>query len=374
MKSLTLKTFGELLKETYTKWNQDKAPRLGAALAYYTIFSMAPLFLILVAIAGFVLGKDAVQGHLDDQIRGVVGNVAATAIQSIVQSAHHPKTGTVASLIGLATALFGAAGFFGQLQDALNTIWGVMLKPGLGFMAIVKQRFLSFAMVLGAGFLLLVSLVVSAAISTLVHYMDNYLPLPGWSLQLINFVISFVVITLLFAMLYRGLPDVQVAWRDVWIGAAMTSLLFAVGKYALGLYVSHSAGSAITAVGSFMALLVWIYYAAQILLFGAEFTYIYAAKCGSEIMPSPNAVRVTPEQRAQEGIDPHAQEKHEEVRHGQAPPRVTSPFPARPPVTAAVGAHSTQRLRFTKRAYDTTTAALLGFFGVMLVAMRLRRH
>lgn len=290
MKALQWRNFLQLLKETWDKWNADKAPRLGAALAYYTIFSLAPLLLVLIAIVGFVFGPQAAQGQIQKQIDGLVGHVAAAAIQEIVKSAHHPGTGAVATIIGIATIVLGAAGFFGQLQDALNTIWGVAPKPGLGFMVLIRQRLLSFFMVVGTGFLLLASLAVTTWLEALNNYVNSSLPLPPWVLQVLNFTVSFGVITLLFAMIFRGLPDAEIAWRDVWMGSAVTALLFVVGKWGLGLYLSHSTGSAITLVGSLTALLVWIYYAAQILFFGAEFTEVYACKYGSCIKPSAYAV------------------------------------------------------------------------------------
>ena len=273
----------ELLKETYNEWSEDKASRLAAALAYYTIFSIAPLLIIAIAVAGLVFGQEAARGQLDNQIQSLVGQQSAELIQTMVESASKPTSGIIATVLAIAAILFGASGLFGQLQDALNTIWEVEPKPGRGILGIIKDRFLSFTMVLGIGFLLLVSLVLSALLSALDTYLTDLLPGSIYLLQILNFVISFGVITLLFAMIYKILPDVQIAWSDVWIGAAVTSLLFAVGKFLIGLYLGNSsAGSAYGAAGSLVILLLWIYYSAQILLFGAEFTQVYAKKYGSQ--------------------------------------------------------------------------------------------
>jgi membrane protein len=203
----------------------------------------------------------------------------------------------------LVTLLLGAAGLFGQLQDALNTIWEVAPKPGGGILAILRQRFISFTMVLGIGFMLLVSLVLSAAITLLGNFIFRFIPEQEFLLQLINFVLSFGIITVLFALIYKILPDAKIAWRDVWLGAAVTSLLFAIGKLLIGLYLGNSTiGSAYGAAGSFVVLLVWIYYSAQILLFGAEFTQVYARTYGSKIEPSANAVKLTEGERIKQGM------------------------------------------------------------------------
>jgi membrane protein len=301
---MNLKAIWEILKETFSDWNEDKAPRLAAALAYYTMFSIAPVLIIVIAIAGLVLGREAVQGAIAQQIEGLVGNrESALAVQAMIQSASKPSTGIIATVIGLVTLLFGAAGVFGQLQDALNTIWEVQPKPDRGIMETIKERFLSFTMVLGVGFLLLVSLVVSAALTAIGTYFSNLLPGFEAVWQVVNFLVSFGVITLLFAMIFKVLPDAKIAWSDVWIGAAVTALLFTIGKFLIGLYLGKSSvGTAYGAAGSLVVILIWVYYSAQILFLGAEFTQVYARKYGSRIEPADNAVPVTEEARAQQGI------------------------------------------------------------------------
>jgi membrane protein len=297
-------TLIDVLKTAASEWLDDKAPRLGAALAYYMIFSVAPIIVIVIGIAGLIFGRDAAQQGIIDEITGLVGAEGGAAVRTMVESASHPASGLVGSLLGLAMLLFGATGLFGQLQDALDTIWEVEPKPGRGVWGIVRDRFLSFSMVLGVAFLLLVSLVVSAGLSALGGLLGEWhVSVLG---QVADAVVSLVVITLLFAMIFRFLPDARVAWRDVWLGAALTAVLFVVGKFAIGLYLgSTGAASAYGAVGSLAVLLIWLYYSAQIFLFGAELTQVWANQFGSRIVPAPNAVRVTESQRANEGIPHH---------------------------------------------------------------------
>ncbi len=277
-----LKATWTLLKETYQEWSEDKAPRLGAALAYYTLFSIAPLLIIVIAIVGFALGQQAAQGEVVDQIGGWVGKDSARAIQKMIESTREPTSGIVATVVGVLTLLFGATGVFSQLKDALNTMWDVTEKPRGGIMGFIIDRVFAFLMVLVIGFLLLIFLILSAGISALSNYLNGLLPGFSYVLQILNFIISFATITLLFAVIYRILPDTNIAWGDVWIGAAVTSLLFTIGKTLIGFYLGHvSAGSAYGAAGSLVVLLIWIYYSAQIFFFGAEFTQVYARRYGS---------------------------------------------------------------------------------------------
>lgn len=277
-----LKAVGTLLKDTVTEWQADKVPLLAAALAYYTVFSLAPLLIIVIAIAGFVFGPEAARNQLDEQIQGLVGPQGADAIQTMIQSAYRPSSGIVATVVSLVTLLLGASGVFAQLQDALNTIWEVP-PPKDGVKGMVKARASSFAMILVIGFLLLVSLVVSAALAGIGNFFGDLIPGLAFVWQVVNFVISFAVVTLLFGLIYRVLPDVRVPWSDVWHGAIVTSLLFTVGKWLLGLYIGNSGvASPYGAAGSFVVVLVWVYYSAQILLFGAEFTQVYSKHYGSK--------------------------------------------------------------------------------------------
>ena len=271
----------DLFKQTLREFGQDKAPRLGAALAYYTIFSIAPLLLIAVAVAGFVFGRDAAMGRVSAELKNVFGPITAKAVEEMIQSAAKPKTGTFATIAGIVTLVLGASGVFGQLKDALNTIWNVEPKKSSGAMSFVKNRFLSMAMVLGIGFLLLVSLLFDAVISGMGDYLTRNAG--GEALFLtVQQIISFALVTLLFALIFRFLPDMRIAWHDVWFGALFTGALFVLGKFALGLYLGKAAaGSSYGAAGSLVILLLWVYYSAQILFFGAEFTQVYARSYGS---------------------------------------------------------------------------------------------
>lgn len=319
---MRIKTIISLLRETFTEWNEDKASRLAAALAYYTVFSLAPMLIIAIAIAGAVFGEEAARGEIVTQIQGLVGRDGAKFIETAIEGASKPKAGTIASLISIAVLLFGASGLFAQLQDSLNTIWEVQPKPGRGVIGILRDRFLSFTMVLGVGFLLLVSLVLSAGLSGLVNFLGSLLPGIGALLQIANFVLSFAVTTLLFGLIYKVLPDVKIAWSDVWSGAIVTSLLFSIGRFALGLYLGNSSfGSTYGAAGSVVIILVWVYYAAQILFFGAEFTQVYARKYGSRIVPAKNAVPITAQTRAEQGMN-----NSDEQRQTKEPKKRSSSF------------------------------------------------
>lgn len=280
-----VKTWWTLLNDTFQKWSGDKAPRLGAALSYYTVFSLVPLLVLTIAIAGLVFGKEAAQHAMMEQIASLVGPQSAAAIQQMIDIAQKPSNGVVASLIAVGTLLLGASGVFAQLQDALNTVWGVEPKAGRGIWGAIKDRFFSFVAVLGTGFLLLVSLVLSAALAAFGKLFLSWLPGQEAVLHVADLAVSFGVITLLFAMMFKLLPDAKIAWRDVWIGAGLTSLLFTIGKFLIGLYLGKAdIGSAYGAAGSLVILLVWVYYSSQILLFGAEFTSVYANRYGSRIV------------------------------------------------------------------------------------------
>ncbi len=331
----------DLLKETLSEWSEDNAARLGAALSYYTIFSIAPLLIIVIYIVGMVWGNQSgqVRAEIINQIQSLTGPQGGEAITTMLDNASSEKSeGVLATVLGFAALLFGATGVFAQLQGALNTIWDVKLKPGGGIKAFLQTRVLSFGMILAVGFLLLVSLVVSTVLTAMSNYLSELMPGTGFVWQIVNIVVSFAVITLLFAMIYKILPDVEIDWRDVWIGAAITALLFTLGKFAIGLYLGHSsAASTYGAAGSLVVLLLWIYYSAQIFFLGAEFTQVYARRYGTRIQPSRHAMRI-PE--AGEVCEP---DEATEPTNGKAPVQQVSggPVPVvrqRPSALKRVGA------------------------------------
>ena len=237
-----------LFKDTFAAWGEDKASRLGAAVAYYTIFSMAPLLIVVISVAGLAFGATAVRGELSGQIQGLVGADGATMVQTMIANASKPSDSIIATVIGVVTLLLGATGLFGELQDALNTIWEIAPKPR-GILMMLRERFLSFGMVLGIAFLLLVALVISTGVAALGHFVNAVLPVPEIILQAIDFVLSFGIVTLLFAAMFKVLPDAEIAWRDVLIGAMVTSLLFTIGKLLIGLYLGHSGTASTYEIG-----------------------------------------------------------------------------------------------------------------------------
>ncbi len=270
-------------KETVVRWTEDKASALAAALAYYSLFSLAPLVLIAVAVAGLVFGQQAAEGQLYAQLAGLIGDASAKALQAIVANMHQQKSGgVVATIVGLATLFFGATGVFAQLQDSMNTIWKAKPPSTNDIVEFLRVRLLSFSMVLGIGFLLLVSLLLSAFLAAVGEYLGSFLPGGAAVGQALNATVSLVVVTVLFAMIYKLLPDTYVAWRDVWLGALVTSLLFTIGKFAIGVYLGKaSVGSSYGAAGSVVILLLWVYYSSMILYLGAEFTHVYSMRYGS---------------------------------------------------------------------------------------------
>lgn len=273
--------YATVLKDTFREFGEDKAPRLGAALAYYTIFSIGPLLLIAVAMAGLIFGQEAAQGKISAELGKVFGSKMAESLEQMVQAAAKPKSGTIATIIGVITLMFGASGVFGQLKDALNTIWNVEKKKSEGIMGFVKDRFLSMAMVLGIGFLLLVTLVLDTAVAAMGGYVAQYVGGEAVA-HLLSLALSFAVAVVLFAAIFRVLPDLKIAWRDVGLGAVITAVLFVVGKWGLGVYLGKAApGSAYGAAGSLVILLIWVYWSAQILFLGAELTQVYARTFGS---------------------------------------------------------------------------------------------
>jgi membrane protein len=277
-----LGAFTALLKQAGVAWLADNAPRFGAALAFYTVFSLAPVLIVAVSIAGFLFGTKAAQGEIVRQFQGLMGTQGAAAIETIIQSTHRPGLGVFATTAGLVAILIGASGAFNELQDAFNAIWGVDDGAKGFWIATIRQRFFSLSLVVATGFLLLTSLVVTASLSATERFVGGLLPISVIVLGSVNFVFSFCVITILFALIFKFIPSTTVPWRDVRMGAGVTSLLFTAGKAVIGFYLGHSAlTSAYGAAASLVVFLVWIYYSAQILLFGAEMTHVYALTYGS---------------------------------------------------------------------------------------------
>lgn len=279
----------DLLKTTWKEWNEDEASLLAAALSYYTAVSIAPLLVLVLVIVGMFLGQAAAEGELVTQLRAAMGTEGAQFLETVIQNADQPTLASVAGILSFLTLLWGSTNVFAQLQNSLNKIWNVERKPNAGIWATLRSRLLSFTMVLGVAFMLLVSLVLSTFLSVFVKWGHGLLPGADFVWQIVNFLVSFGVITLLFAAIFKVLPDVKIAWRDVWLGAVVTALLFTIGKYLLGLYLAN-AGSAYGAVGSLVVFLLWVFYSAQILFMGAEFTQVYARRYGSGIHPDKGAV------------------------------------------------------------------------------------
>jgi membrane protein len=280
-----------LAKDTVSEWSTDKCPRLGAALSYYTVFSLAPVLILVIAVAGLFLGREAAQGQIVDELGGLLGVDAAKMVQAAILKASAHDSGIRASVLGIVTLLVGATGVMVELQDALNTVWKVLPRPGASVKRFVRARLLALALVLSIGFLLLVSLVMSAGLEVFVGWAGGFLPKWVALGYVLNYVIGFGVIALFFALLFKLLPDAKVAWKDVWIGALFTSVLFHLGKYLIALYIGRaSVASTFGAAGSLAVLLVWIYYSSQILLLGAELTRAYANRYGSRVVPDENAI------------------------------------------------------------------------------------
>jgi membrane protein len=281
----------QVLKAIVTQWIEDNPFELASSLSYYTLFSLAPVLIIAIAVAGFVFGREAAQNQIVQTIQGLVGQDSARAVQTIIQNASSkPTAGVISMILGVAALLFGAGGVVSQLQTSLNTIWGVVPKSGQGVWGFIRQRFVSFAMVLAIGFLLLVSLAVSALLSGLTHYMGGLVGVRAFVAHALDLFVSFIFVTILFALIYKFLPDVRIQWKDVWIGAALTSVLFTAGKFLIGLYLGISGVTSVFgAAGSLITILVWVYYSSLIFFLGAEFTQVYASRYGPGVIPAENA-------------------------------------------------------------------------------------
>jgi membrane protein len=331
LKAITGNKVVKLLTETFRDWMNDKALRLAAALAYYSVFSIAPMLVIAISVAGLVFGAEAVRGQLNEQLQGVIGAKAAEAVQSMVQGASKPQHGWIGTVTGVVVLILGASGVFGQLKDALNTIWEVKVIKKAGIMGLVRERLLNFGMVLVIGFLLLVSLMLTTAMAALNDFLGQALGVPAAVWAVVGFLLSLAMTTALFSLIFKVLPDAKVQWKNVWIGALVTAALFEIGKFGLGLYLGReSMQSTYGAAAAVVLLLLWVYYAACILLFGAEFTQVYARATGHAIEPAANAVAVTAETRAQEGLTP---EKKDEAPQGGKPAVRTIAVPPPEPGT-----------------------------------------
>jgi membrane protein len=296
-----------LLKDSYAGFAQDKAARLGAALAYYTIFSIPSLLILLIGAAGLLFGRQAVEGEVVGTLGGLIGPQGAKAIQDMLRSMTLQNHGTAATVIGVVSLALGASGVFGQLKDALDTIWEVQPKPGRGVMAgilgYLRGNLTSVVTLVGTAFLLVASLVVNTAVSALGHWFSRTLPGGEALWHVVNFVLTLAALTIMFGLMFKYVPDVKIKWRDVWVGAVVTAILFTIGEWLIGFYLGRTnVGSAFGAAGSLIVMLVWIYYSAQIFFFGVEYTKAYAARYGSRIVPDENAMPVGESQRRQEGI------------------------------------------------------------------------
>jgi membrane protein len=285
------KSIWQFLKTTINEWVEAEPFQLAAALSYYTLFSLAPLLLIAIGVAGFVFGREAAQNQIVETLQGMIGQDSAKTVQEMIQASNEkPKTGMISTVVGFVALLFGAGGVVGQLQTSLNKMWEVTPKPGQGIWGFVRQRFFSFAMVLAIGFLLLVSLVVTAVLSSFTGMLSSLLGDATLVAHAIDILVSFGFVTLLFALIYKYVPDVEIQWKDVWVGAALTSILFTIGKYLIGLYIGTSGvTSTFGAAGSLITILVWVYYSSLVFFLGAEFTRVYATEYGSGVAPAKNA-------------------------------------------------------------------------------------
>ncbi len=282
--ALSLKAISQLAQQAINAWIDDYGQSMGAALAYYTVFSLAPLLLIVISVAGLIFGADAARGEIMGQLSGLMGQDAAQAIQGLLENANKPATSALATILGVVMLLVGATTVFAELQTALDRIWRAPNRDrtAAGLLKVLRSRFMSFGMILGIGFLLMVSLVFSAALAALQNWWSPMFA--GWAVMadVVNQVISFALTTAAFAMIYKVMPRVRIQWPDVWVGAGVTALLFTVGKYLIGLYIGKSGvTSSFGAAGSLVVLLLWVYYSAQIFLIGAEFTWVYAHTFGS---------------------------------------------------------------------------------------------
>jgi len=290
---MNIKTAWTLVQRTVKKWREDEASRFAAALAFYTMFSIAPLLIIVIGVTGIILGEAAAEGEVAEQLEDLVGASSAELVQSAIQRMNRTGASVWATAIGFVTLFIGATTLFSELQNDLNKLWKVKVKPGMGIWGLLRTRLLAFVMILVVGFLLLLSVVLSTVLTSLGAYFADFIPELPTILRIANFLISFLIVVLLFAAIYKYLPDVQLRWRDVWVGAVVTGLLFVIGKYFIGLYLGRSTlASIFGAAGALVIILLWVYYSAQILFFGAEFTQAQINIRGEIIQPAKYAEKI----------------------------------------------------------------------------------
>jgi membrane protein len=368
---ITPRALWSLTRESVSRFSQDFAPSMGAALAYYTIFSIAPLLIIAIAVAGFVFGENAARGEVFAQLRGLIGDQGAAAIEATVKSASQTGSGTFAAIAGIVILLLGATSVFAELQSDLDRIWDSPKPEKPGIWGMLRGRVLSFGMVLGIGFLLLVSLLLSAALSALGHVWRGALPGGDMFVQVINFIVGFLIITGLFALIYKVLPRCDIDWADVWIGATVTSLLFSIGKSLIGLYLGRSSvASSFGAAGSLVIVLLWVYYSAQIFLLGAEFTRTYSYRHGTRKDATKGAT-----QAAATGPADERSERDEGVPRPKKATAGAVPAPAEstPPQAPAVTRHPLPT--FAKLRIAAGIAATVGLIaGEVLSELRRDRR
>lgn len=297
---MRLRAVRDVLKTTLHDFSSHNVTQLSAALAYNAAFAIAPFLLIIVGVAGLVLGQDVVRHNVEAHLQGMIGTQGTHVIESMMTASGHHGRSVLATVAGTVGLLLGAAGLFGQLQGALDTIWQVQPKPGRGIKGMLRQRFLSLAMVFGICFLLLVSMIISTILAASSSAIERALSLPAWTGHVADFLFSVAMLTLLFALMFKFLPDVRIPWRNVWAGAVATAVLFSIGKWALAMYLGRaSTTSSMGAAGSVVVILMWIYYASVIVFIGAELTQVVTRKTGVEVRPKPNAVPVRPAQPVQ---------------------------------------------------------------------------
>ncbi len=293
MKGLYVKSAWVLLKDSAIAWDEDNVGTQGAALAFFSAFSLSPLLILVIVLSSLGFGQAAASGHLVSQIRGLMGVEGANFVQSLITNAYSTNANALVTIFSMIMLLLGASAVFVQLRDSLNTIWRVQQRPSGTIRAFLRGRLLAFAMITGIGFLLLVSLVMSAFLAAMSAYLSNIFAILTGVVSVVDFVVSFIGITVMFALMFKFVPAATTKWKDVWVGAAVTSLLFTIGKLLIGLYLGNGAiGSTFGVARSLVVIMLWAYYSSQIVLYGAEFTRLYAERFGAGILPSANALRV----------------------------------------------------------------------------------